>query len=558
MKKSAKSVSRPLDKALFEAGQQCQKRLYLDHQGKARSPELPDSRRALSEIGRHLFGLACKAFPRGTEVKGEGAAAAAETASLLAAGSPVLFGATFLHDDVLVRSDILIRNKDGACDLYEVKSGTKVKPRYVTDLALQVHVMETAGTKVRKANILHLNGRYAHTEGEDYPVQKLFKSADVTARARRHLPQIAGQITTFRGQMTDRASLAVATGSWCTAPFPCPHLPTCSADEPEHALRRLPDLTRDQEAALLAEGIRTIDQIDPRRAGLTFRQRRLVQSLLQQETLVEVFVREELRDVNYPVHCIAVAARTEVLPRFTGQRPWRQMPYAWFGHTMHADGTVVESSFVHLEREDPRRPFVTSLAALLKSGGTVVTAGHDAFDLTRALLEDLKSDKAAVRSVLARPNLDLTRLLESGVFHPGLIGNSDLAAMARALLADAGADQLALADDDAAFAAIEKAITPRVRASTREKLAADLLERVRWQSRALLQLFRVHARGEPVATADTRIGDAAAIGTDGDDAAKAPAKPAARPRAARARKTASDKGDAGATSGKRKPGRRKG
>ena len=66
-------------------------------------------------------------------------------------------------------------------DLFEVKSGTKVNPRYVADLALQAHVLAACGHKLRAAYLLTVNPKYVHKEGADYPPMQLLRSADVTA-----------------------------------------------------------------------------------------------------------------------------------------------------------------------------------------------------------------------------------------------------------------------------------------------------------------------------------------------------------------------------------------
>lgn len=496
LKKTAQSGSaRSIDKHLFEAGLQCAKRLYLDSHGEG-GESLQTSRRLLSESGRELLALACRAFPKGTEVKGEGAAAIAETRALLEAKTPVVFGAAFQQGGVEARTDILLRNGDGSYDIYEVKSGTKIKQRYLQDVALQMAVLLGSGLTVRKANVLHLNPKYVHTEGEEHSVQKLFRSTDVTDRATRLLPRTQEQLVQFRDQMADESVLELPMGTWCTQPFTCPHLPRCRSEAQAHPLRDLPDLTREQESALHQEAIETIDQLDQKRPGLTFRQRRTIQAVQEGGLVLEPFVKEELRALDRPLHCLAVGMVVDVLPRFTGQKPWRRIPYAWACHTLHQDGRVEKGSFVHLERSDPRPKFLETLAAWLRHSGVVLNFGHDAFELTRSLLTDLPAMKTMVRAVLARRHLDLSLLLESAVFHPDLHENADLATYAKVVLGDTSASDLAIGGGETALAAVEKATAPRVRQATRDKTAADVLAWVEWQSRTLLALFGWFAEGQ--------------------------------------------------------------
>ena len=71
-----------LDKHMFEAGQQCHKRLWLDwHEPAEEHPSA--SRRELSAVGDELRDLARTAFPKGVTIEATDVdAAAIETAAL--------------------------------------------------------------------------------------------------------------------------------------------------------------------------------------------------------------------------------------------------------------------------------------------------------------------------------------------------------------------------------------------------------------------------------------------------------------------------------------------
>ena len=62
--------------------------------------------------------------------------------------------------DVLVRVDILARNKEKTHDLIEVKSSTSLKPEHLPDIAIQRHVVAGSGVKLRRSCIAHINADY--------------------------------------------------------------------------------------------------------------------------------------------------------------------------------------------------------------------------------------------------------------------------------------------------------------------------------------------------------------------------------------------------------------
>lgn len=488
-KSSAPKAARLLDKHLYEAGQQCLKRLWFDCHDPSTSEPGP-SRQAMSAVGDQLRTLARSVFPKGVLVTGATPDAAAEaTKRLLAEGTSVLFDATFVADGVEARADILVQHRDGSLDVYEIKSGTRINPRYVNDLALQVVVITASGLKVRAAFLLHVNPKYAHKADSEFPPMQLLRSADVTAKVERHVAGVRRKLQQFRQVQAAAEPLQLPMGTYCTAPFPCPYLARCAAEAPAQPLRLLPELTRQLETELHKEGIEDLAALDPARNGLSFRQRRYLTCLRDGKTIVEPFVREELNQCARPLHFLAIAYLPEPLPRFDGQRPWRQMPFGWAATTLHPDGRLESGSFAHVDRTDPRPGFATSLAKHLEVGGTVICWDDEGLSGLRGLLDDLPDAKNATRAIMGRPHLDMMHLLEAGVFHPELSDHRDLRKSVKVLLDDASGADLPIASEDALREVLAKAGAPRVRSATKEKLAGELVETLKWQSERLMQLF---------------------------------------------------------------------
>lgn len=513
MKKKAKKGERNLDKHLFEAAQQCHKRLWLDyHEPRDEAPST--SRQEMSRVGDELRQLARTAFPKGVVVEEQDAtAAAARTRALLDENTPVLFDAAFVADGVEVRCDILVRHKEDEVDLFEIKSGTKVKHRYVNDLALQAVVLAKAGLRLNRAYLLHVNAKYAHTEGAEYPPMQLLRSADVTAKVEKQQAGVERRLQQARLAIADDGALQLPMGTFCTTPFPCPHFARCRAEAPTRPLFELPELSRQLETELHKEGIEELTAIPPDREGLTFRQRRTLTSVLEQTRIVEPFVQEELRECAKPLHFLAIAALTEPLPQFAQQRPWQLTPFAWAAHTLHEDGRVELQSHVHADRDDPRPGFARTLARHLEVGGTIVCWGDEPIRELRNLLDGMPDEKPAVRSLLGHAHLDLMKLTENGVFDPQLRDYRDLRGVAALLLGDDSGAELEGLDREQLRELVSKARAPRVRATTREKIADSISATLRWQADRIADLYRLLAGVQPPA---------------GDDQPKPKPKPRAR------------------------------
>ncbi|MBK8974708.1 MAG: DUF2779 domain-containing protein [Planctomycetes bacterium] len=508
-----------IDKRLFEAGLQCAKRLYLTYHHRADEPELSEHRRELVEIGGRLVQLASEAFPKSLDLAADPIHLAAErTREFLARGTPgVVFHAAFVAAGVEVRVDILLVPTPGQLDLFEIKAGTTIKPRHLLDVALQIHAIESAGHTVHGATVLHLDPHYKHDGSASYPPQKLFKSVDVTARARRQLPRVQECLESFGAILGDEGTLELPTGTWCRNPLPCDFLARCVAEGPELPLVALPQLTPAQEARFHEQAIETIDQLDAEQKGLSTLQRRVVRAVERDDLVVEPFVPDELDDVDWPLAFLHVGWHLDVLPRLPGTRPWLKLPFAWSAVFVDGpDAAPRVESIVATTPDDPREQVLTPLAQRLKDVGTLIVFDRTFEERLRALLDDDAPAKPAVRALLQMPLLELGNLVWHGVYHPGFAGEFDLwtvhdhatAARVHAIggpvpgWAERG--EIEIADDVEAQSAYKRLLNRRTRATTRDKLGTQLTAWAKRSSAALYRLFcALRHREDAGAAADT-------------------------------------------------------
>src|SRR5882724_1524226 len=174
---------RALSKSRVLAGLQCPKRLYL----RVTAPELAEAPDAALRFrfaqGQEVGRLAREAFPGGVAVESGPDrldAALARTAALLRDPTvPAIFEATFRHDDVLVRVDVLARGTRGGWRLVEVKSTAGVKEHHLPDVAIQRHVLAGSGITVESVAVMHLSRDYVYAGGAHDPM-RLFAIVDVT------------------------------------------------------------------------------------------------------------------------------------------------------------------------------------------------------------------------------------------------------------------------------------------------------------------------------------------------------------------------------------------
>ena len=89
-----------------------------------------------------------------------------------------IYEATFQHQGILVRLDVLLREPAGV-HLIEVKSSTSLKPEHITDCAIQAWVARGAGLDFQRMSLAHIDNRFVYAGDGDY--RGLLEEHDITS-----------------------------------------------------------------------------------------------------------------------------------------------------------------------------------------------------------------------------------------------------------------------------------------------------------------------------------------------------------------------------------------
>ena len=170
-----------ISKSNYKQFLNCTCELWLHKQRRDLLPEAGAMLEKVMDEGNEVDALSQKLFPGGKEIGGYGAQAADKTELAIEAGEDVLFQPTFRTDEITCRSDILVKD-EGAWDIYEVKSSTRVKEEHEIDVAFQRIVLEDAGFEVGDLYIVYVDNDYVK-EGEIDP-ERFFCGAGRDGRGR--------------------------------------------------------------------------------------------------------------------------------------------------------------------------------------------------------------------------------------------------------------------------------------------------------------------------------------------------------------------------------------
>ena len=402
--------------------------------------------------------------------------AVAKTATLLHSGwDRPIFEATFAHDDVLIRADLMLP-VPGGWHVAEVKATTGLKAYHLGDIATQLWVMRHNAVPVMSASIRHIDRGFVLVRDDDYA--GLFTDMfvdDAVANIIAERPQIAAAArTVLAGHEPEREM-----GAHCDTPFACSFKNWCGRDrpaEPEWPVTLLPDSVGKAVArTLAAEGVRNLLEVAAERMPNP-KLARIHSATLSGIAYVDRYaVQAETQGWAYPRTFLDFETIQFAIPRWLGTRAYEQIPFQFSAHMIDADRRRTHGEYLSIDGTDPRRGCAEALAALPEKGAVI--AWNASFErgclLTlAALFPDLEG---ALRS-LADRIVDLLPVVRRHYYHRDMRGSWSIKAVLPTLapeLAYAGLDEVRSGTD--AQAAYLEATDPDTSDDRRADIRASML-----------------------------------------------------------------------------------
>lgn len=479
-----------LSKSKVLAGWQCKKRLWLEVHAPEHAAVSAATERVF-RIGHEVGELARRLFPDGTLIghDTELSAALAETRALVRRPGPfTLYEATFRHEGVLIRADILERDAAGRVRLVEVKASTRVKPVNLIDCAVQAWVLAGAGLAPERVELAHINNQFVYPGDDDY--DGLLAFADLSDKV---LPLIA---EVPRWVAEDRTMLAgpmpeIGVGPQCRNPYECAFIDWCTPPQPDYPVSCLPGGGK-AVWQLLEAGVDDIRDIPP--GALTSKTQEWVRRVtVAGQAELKPAAGEALRALAYPRYYFDFETVSFAVPVWAGTRPYQALPFQWSCHVETAPGVVEHREFLADDQGPPMRECAeTLLAALGESGPVMVYTNYEA-GVLRTLAELYPDLAPRLEAVIARL-YDLHPLVKANYYHPDMRGSWSIKAVLPTVAPEL--DYAALGEvqeGNAASDAFLELLAPETGEARRAELHVALREYCALDTLAMLRLAQAVA-----------------------------------------------------------------
>ena len=414
-----------LTTAKYLNGIHCLKRLWYEEKHSEIASTVSLSQQRFFEQRKEIKILAHRQFPDSVRINAEPLETALQqTQSAINRGVPCLFDAVFRSNGTFIQCDILQKSKHG-WRLIEIRASKRIKKEYLVSLALQKYVLDTCDIPIAATHLMLLNEECVYPD-----LSNLFVFEDVTDGVNPLKRVVPDYLRTFKTTLDRDVEPNVLIGkNLCNRPHRCAFKTSCWTFVPKNSVFTIPKI-KDPEATSLAEkGIFRLSDL-PTDFPLTPAQNTYVESVLENRPAIDaVSIREELANLQYPIHFLDFEADRPAIPRFDGFKVYEEFPFQYSCHVLQRDGVVTHHEYLHTDITDPRPLLLDSLRSHISDRGSIVVY-NASFErrILRNLAESFPEHASALQSII-EGLWDQLVILRKHYEHPNFCGSKSLKAV---------------------------------------------------------------------------------------------------------------------------------
>lgn len=399
-----------------------------------------------------------------------------------------IFEGAFQIEGFGARADVLNRTGD-SWGVTEVKSNVNVSNELIDDLAYTTAVLRRSGLEISTTSLLTISRDYRL--GLDDAL--LFVESDhtdaVSSRTVEFVSSMDWVDDATRAAQKPDPQLIFACGK-------CPLFGECTGKGIEHSIFDIPRLSVKKFQAMKESGVLSITQI-PDSFGLTDIQKVVASSVKSGKTMVDPRLKDELDNVQWPVHYLDFEAVQTAVPLYPDIPPHASIPFQYSAHKCDVLGNVVDhAEYLADGTADPRpelaRKLINDLAG---TGSIVVYTGYEKRVIT-GLASLLPTLAAELNAIIIRL-VDLNDILKRNFYHPDFHGSTSLKITLPVLVPEMSYDGLAISEGESAMAEFAYLMQGEYQPAKADIVRQNLLEYCKQDTMALVNL---HARLADIAS----------------------------------------------------------
>jgi hypothetical protein len=457
----AMAAQRPsLSKSRLISAWQCPKRLHLEKHHpefgdvSAQTESLFATGHRVGEISQQLYGTSESVeieFDMRTGIMVH------KTRELIAGGADFpIFEATFRHEGVLIRADVLVPDGEG-WRVVEVKASTSVKDYHVLDCAIQDWVLRNSGIDVTSISLAHINNQFVYAGDGNF--DGLLIEHDLTDEVRTLEPAVLELVAAAReavtGPMPD-----IAVGARCTSPYECQFINYCWPTDTEYPIAGLGG-GKAKLGEYVALGYRDIREVPAENISAAIQQR---------------------------IHRVTCSGKPEILDG--ARRPYAAVAVQWSCHIEESKGQFRHKEFLDLSGAPPMRKLAKALIEALGNSGPVLMWTNYEEGVIKNLISIFPDLAGPLQEIIDRL-YDLHPVVKQNYYHPKMLGSWSIKAVMPAINLDMDYARLeGIKEGTAASDGFIEAIAPETAPERKAELDEQLRRYCKFDTEAMVEIVQ--------------------------------------------------------------------
>ena len=487
-----------LSKSKLTTAHQCLKKLHYSvhyrDQAKVSSKTLAAFKNGdvVGEIAKKIYGTADSVE---IALQYDRSAMVRETQNLLENGADFpIFEATFEHEGVLVRVDVLLPDGDG-WRAVEIKASTKVKPEHRLDCAVQWWVMKGAGLPITSISLGHVNNEFMYGGDENY--SGLIIEEDLTEKTIK-LAESVPELVKRAGEAVAGDLPNVPVGTYCGRPYECEFRHLCWPQGEQYPVPGLGG-SKAKHAEWVNRGITDMRDV-PAEEITEVKPARVHRVTCTGEPELIQGAREKLEALGYPRYHLDFETIGPAIPFWKGMKPYKAVPVQWSIHIDDGTGdgsfeNMPHEEFLDLSGEPPMRKLAERMIECLGDSGPVFMYTNYEERVIKTLIELFPDLEEPLQAIINRL-VDLAEIVEDHYYHPSMLGSWSVKCVAPAIAPQMNYAELdgineGTGASDGYLEAIDLETTPERKAELEEQL----LRYCRFDTEAMVEIAKFLSSG---------------------------------------------------------------
>jgi len=366
-----------------------------------------------------------------------------------------IYEGAFIFENTLVRTDVLIKNKDG-WDLLEAKATTNIeekkgvlKKEYLLDLSIQTFILKKSGVNLKNIKLIYINKEFIYNGDNKYTDLMLEEiMTDAISLEEKEVPNYIKILEPLINKKTSSPNIKM--GSHCKKPHKCSYEKNCKALLPKTNItpytilpyvsrnKKITEYFKDKKNKNLQEVPEELLFI--KRKGYVENYYKIIQEAHKEnkpwfsENLKNIF-----NDYTWPYYFIDFETVTQGVPIIKGTEPSYPLPFQWSVHKWDSEKEEIQlkeaKSFLDFEDQKIERNFIESLLVAAGSKGTIFahSASTEISVLQKLLKKDsLKNLSDKITKLIDRV-VDTKKIVTENFYSPLMNGSSSIKEVVKAI-----------------------------------------------------------------------------------------------------------------------------